>query len=345
MISPEDRRRAVELIREAVASGARKWKACEVLAISVRTCRRWERDGLVDRRKGSAKTTVRKLSPEERQEILAVSCEKRFRDLSPHHIVPILAEEGRYIASESTFYRVLRSESMVKHRENSRPRQAARRPKELVATGPNQVWSWDITWLRSDVRGVYYYCYMIKDIWTKDIVGWEIHDHESAEVAAAMFRRLKLKRNLRGVRLHSDNGNPMKGSTMIVTLYTLGVIPSFSRPRVSDDNPYIESLFKTMKYTAGYPGTFKGLEHARAWMADFVNWYNTEHRHSAIGYVTPALRGSGKDVEIYERRNRVLEAARSRHPERWVNNMRKWERRNVIVLNPEKKAKSTKDAA
>jgi transposase InsO family protein len=340
MISPEDRRTAVDLIREAVASGARKRKACEVVEISVRTCRRWERDGIVDRRKGSVKTVVRKLAPEERQEIIDVSCEKRFRDLSPHHIVPILAEEGRYIASESTFYRVLRSKYMVNHRENSRQCRAAGKPLELVATGPNQVWSWDITWLKSEVRGLYYYCYMIKDIWKKDIVGWEIHEEESVEVAAAMFRRLKLKRNLRGVHLHSDNGNPMKGSTMIVTLYNLGVIPSFSRPRVSDDNPYIESLFKTMKYTAGYPGVFKSLDHAREWMAGFVNWYNTEHRHSAIGYVTPAQRGSGVDLEIYKRRNQVIEAARAEHPERWVNGVRKWNRKDVIVLNPKKEQSS-----
>lgn len=340
MISPEDRRTAVGLIREAVFSGARKWKACEVLEINVRTCRRWERDGLVDRRKGSVKTVVRKLTPEERQEVIDVSCEKRFRDLSPHHIVPILAEEGRYIASESTFYRVLRSESMVNHRENSKQRSTAGKPQELVATGPNQVWSWDITWLKSEVRGIYYYCYMIKDIWKKDIVGWEIHEEESVEVAAAMFRRLKLKRNLRGVHLHSDNGNPMKGSTMIVTLYNLGVIPSFSRPRVSDDNPYIESLFKTMKYTTGYPGVFKSLDHARGWMADFVNWYNTEHRHSAIGYVTPAQRGSGEDMKIYERRNWVVEAARSEHPERWVHGVRQWKRKDVIILNPKKEQSS-----
>jgi putative transposase len=337
MISPEDKQTAVILIREAVESGARKWKACEVLEISLRTCRRWELDGTEDRRKGAEKTVARKLTQEERQDVIEVSCDKRFWDLSPHHIVPILAEEGRYIASESTFYRVLRVKAMVNHREDARAHSTVGKPLELVATGPDQVWSWDITWLNSEVRGLYYYCYMIKDIWKKDIVGWEIHEHESVDIAAAMFRRLKLKRSLRGVRLHSDNGNPMKGSTMIITLYNLGVIPSFSRPRVSDDNPYIESLFKTMKYTAGYPGTFKGLDHARAWMADFVNWYNTEHRHSAIGYVTPAQRGTGRDLEIYERRNNVVEAARSLHPERWVNGTRKWERKDVIVLNPEKK--------
>lgn len=337
MIPLAAKQTVVGLIREAVDAGARKWKACEVLEISLRTCQRWERACIDDRRKGSGKKVPRKLSPEERQEVINVSGEKGFRDLSPHHIVPILAEEGRYIASESTFYRVLRAESMVNHREDSKARSSIGKPPELVATGPNQVWSWDITWLRSEVRGLYYYCYMIKDIWKKDIVGWEIHEYESVDIAAAMFQRLRLKRNLRGVHLHSDNGNPMKGSTMIVTLHNLGVIPSFSRPRVSDDNPYIESLFRTMKYTAGYPGTFKGLEHARSWMADFVNWYNTEHRHSAIGYITPAQRGSGKDQEIFERRNRTLEAACSHHPERWVNGVRKWKNRDVVLLNPDKK--------
>jgi transposase InsO family protein len=346
MITPEDKQTAVNLIHEAVESGARKWRACEVLEISLRTCQRWERDGIDDSRKGSAKKVLRKLSPVERQAIIDVSGEKRFRDLNPHHIVPILAEEGRYIASESTFYRVLRAASMVNHRENSRPRSSTGKPPELVATGPNQVWSWDITWLKSEVRGIYYYCYMIKDIWKKDIVGWEIHDYESVDIAAAMFRRLKTRRNLKGVHLHADNGNPMKGSTMIVTLHNLGIIPSFSRPRVSDDNPFIESLFKTIKYVAGYPGNFRGLDHARSWMADFVNWYNTEHRHSAIGYITPAQRGTGKDLEIFECRNSVLETARSQFPERWVNGIRRWENRDVVVLNPDKKlSKKTENAA
>jgi len=222
---------------------------------------------------------------------------------------------------------------------NSKPCSKTGKPAELKATGPDQVWCWDITYLRTTIHGLYYYCYMIKDIWTKEIVGWEIHDVEDIDIAAEMFKKLKGKRNLRGVRLHSDNGNPMKGATMIMTLYNLGVIPSYSRPRVSNDSPYIEALFKTLKYTAGYPGQFKDIYHARIWMADFVNWYNTEHRHSAIGYVTPAQRKSGEYKEIFERRNTTMEYARLAHPERWGNRIRVWKANEEIYLNPSDETK------
>ena len=251
----------------------------------------------------------------------------------------ILAENTVYIASESSFYRVLNAANMLHHRSNSKPCSKIGKPAELKATGPDQVWCWDITYLRTTVHGLYYYCYMIKDIWTKEIVGWEIHDVEDIDIAAEMFKKLKGKRSLRGVRLHSDNGNPMKGATMIMTLYNLGVIPSYSRPRVSNDSPYIEALFKTLKYTAGYPGQFKDIYHARIWMADFVNWYNTEHRHSAIGYVTPAQRKSGEYKEIFERRNITMEYARLSHPERWGKRIRVWKANEEIYLNPSDETK------
>jgi putative transposase len=337
MISLEDKQHTLEIITEAVESGARKFMACNTLEVSTRTLQRWEQDCTADRRKGALKNVARKLSLEEVGELIDIACSKRFKDLNPHEIVPILAEEGRYIASESSFYRYLRKLGLLHHRGNSKAKSSNVKPPELVATGPNQVWSWDITWLKSDVDGIFYYCYMIKDIWKKNIVGWEIHEYESVDIAADMFTRLKVRYNLRGIRLHSDNGNPMKGSTMIITLSNLGVVPSFSRPRVSNDNPYIESLFKTVKYTASYPGRFKSLDHSREWMAGFVNWYNTEHRHSAIGYITPEQRGSGKDLEIFKTRNRVIEEAQSRHPERWGKRIRKWVNRDVVVLNPDQK--------
>lgn len=289
-----------------------------------------------DRRKGANKTVIRKLSPEERQEVNDISCEDRFKDLTPHEIVPILAEEGRYIASESTFYRILREDFLINHRSNRKTKSKTAKPPELKATGPNQVWTWDITWLRTEVSGIFYYCYMIKDIWKKNIVGWEIHECESVDIAANMFKRLKNKYRLKGVRLHSDNGKPMRGATMIITLHNLGVIPSFSRPRVSTDNPFIESLFCTMKYTAGYPSRFKSLSHTREWMSEFVNWYNTKHRHSAIGYVTPEQRGTGIDLEIFRKRNEAIKEARENHPERWGNKIRKWENKDIVILNPEK---------
>jgi len=337
MIPFEDKQSTLVLINEAIASGARKGKACDALDISLRTCQRWEKECSADRRKGATKRVLRKLSVEEQQEIVDVSCSEQFKDLTPHEIVPILAEQGRYIASESSFYRVLRASELVNHRGNSKPQSLRAKPPELKATGPNQVWSWDITWLKSDVFGMFYYCYMIKDIWKKNIVGWEIHEYESVDIASDMFKRLKTKYNVKGVRLHSDNGNPMRGATMIITLHSLGVIPSFSRPRVSNDNPFIESLFSTMKYTAGYPGRFKSLQHSREWMSEFVNWYNTKHRHSAIGYVTPEQRGSGVDLEIFKKRNEVIEAARKKHPERWVKKIRKWENVDIVLLNPDVK--------
>jgi putative transposase len=346
MISVEDKQEVIDLIHEAVQSGAGKTKACKIMDISLRTLQRWELNCKVDKRKGSPKRVHRKLSEEEYQEIIDVACSDRFKDLNPHEIVPILAEEGRYIGSESTIYRVLRKEKLLNHRSNSKPGSQNNKPPELKATGPNQVWSWDITWLKSDVSGIFYYCYMIKDIWKKNIVGWEIHEYESVDIAADMFNRLKLKYNLEGVKLHSDNGNPMRGSTMIITLYNLGVIPSFSRPRVSTDNPFIESLFKTMKYTAAYPGKFKNIHNAREWMSEFVNWYNTEHRHSAIGYVTPEQRGSGVDIEIFNKRNQTIKKAIEKNPERWGKKIRKWESKDVVILNPDiKQDKNLENAA
>jgi transposase InsO family protein len=337
MIPASNKKSTIPLISEAVASGARKSEACRTLDISPRTLARWENGSIGDTRKGAVKRVFRKLTQQEYQEILDVACESRFKDLTPHEIVPVLAEEGRYIASESIFYRVLRRERLLNHRSSRRPKSGCGKPPELLATGPNQVWSWDITWLKSEVRGLFYYCYMIKDIWKKNIVGWEIHDHESDELAADMFKRLKTKYNLDGVRLHSDNGNPMKGATMLVTLHGLGVIPSFSRPRISNDNPFIESLFSTMKYMAGYPSVFKSLGHAREWMAGFVDWYNTVHRHSAIGFVTPQQRDTGEDIEIFRKRNKTIFQARMRCPERWVGRVREWKNLDVVVLNPDKK--------
>jgi len=329
----------IELINEAASSGVRKDKACAVLNISLRSLQRWEKENCADRRKGAVKNVPRKLSEAERQKIIDTACDRLFRDLTPYEIVAILAEDDIYLASERTIYRILNAENMLHHRGNIKPCRKTGKPDELKATGPDQVWCWDITFLRTPVHGLYFYCYMIKDIWTKEIIGWEIHDIEDVEIASDLFRRLKDKHKLRGIRLHSDNGNPMKGATMIMTLYNLGVIPSYSRPRVSNDNPYIESLFKTLKYTAGYPGLFKDIYHAREWMADFVNWYNTKHRHSAVGYVTPAQRRSGEYKKIISDRNKTIEKARMLHPERWGKKIRIWNATEEIFLNPNEDTK------
>lgn len=319
-----------------MASGARLWKACEVLEISVRTYQRWGRDW----RRGDARGERRvmpanRLSDEERAAMLAIATAKRFRDLPPSQIVPILAEEGVYVASEASFYRLLRQEKLLTHRDGSRPRQHSR-PQEQVATGPNQVWSWDITYLRSPVRGQFYYLYLMVDVWSRMIVAWRVEDIESGEIAARMIHQACLRWGVDRDQLviHSDNGGPMKGATLLAMLQVLGILPSFSRPRVSDDNPYSEALFRTLKYRPEYPGRpFESLQEATAWVEGFVSWYNQEHRHSGIKFVTPASRHSGEAQQILTKRKEVYEAAKRRNPSRWSGNTRNWEPVVEVRLN------------
>ena len=326
--------RAVELIDEALEAGARRWKACEGLGIDVRTYWRWKAGAHVDGRKGAPRRVKRKLDDAERQQIIDASCSERFRDCTPYEIVAKLAEEGTYLASVASFYRVLRANGKLHHRGESRPAQGHIRPPELCATGPNQVWSWDITYLKTAVAGIFLFAYLIIDVWSRKIVGWSVQAEESEEHAKTLFRSLAHRHELRDIRLHSDNGNPMKGFSMLMTLYLLGVIPSFSRPRVHDDNPYSESLFKTLKYTVGYPKYFRDLNHARQWMSGFVDWYNTAHLHSGIGYVTPQQRHDGTAQTILDARNRTLAAAYARHPERWNKPPKRWSAPATVYLNP-----------
>lgn len=320
-------------IDDAVKQGVNIQKCVKILDISYRTYLRWKKDSHGDRRKGAPKTIKRKLSEEEQQLIIQYSCEMRFADTTPYYIVPSLLDDGIYIASASTFYRVLKKYGLIHHRCKSRNGRRHSKPPELKAAGPDQVWSWDITYLKTEVRGIYLYAYVIMDVWSRKIVGWEIHDRESDEIAADMFHRLSKKLNLKGVRLHSDNGNPMKGSTMIMMLYSLGISASFSRPRVSNDNPYSESLFKTLKYSAGYPEYFKDEKSAREWFAGFVNWYNCEHKHSGIGYVTPSERHQGKAVGIQNKRNQVMKEHREKYPFRWGKKKFYWQSPEIIYLN------------
>ena len=315
-----------------------------MLRISVRTYERWKCGAHRDRRKGARRTVKRSLSEAERQAVSDIACSERFRDCTPYEIVAILAQEGTYLASVSTFYRILRAEGKLHHRGESRPAQRRAAPPELVASGPNQLYSWDITYLKTDVSGIFLYAYLVMDVWSRKIVGWSVEREESEQLAVELFRSLVRRQNLSGVHLHADNGNPMKGATMLMTLYNLGVIPSFSRPRVSDDNPYSESLFKTLKYTAGYPKHFRDLSHAREWMAAFVNWYNTEHLHSGIGYITPQQRHEGTDAAILDARNRTLEEAYRLHLERWSTAPKKWTAPEVVYLNPSLETKRSERA-
>lgn len=326
-----------KLVEEAVVAGARRQHACEVLGLTVRTLERWA-DENEDRRHGPNTVPANKLSDTERSKLIAFATSPEFRDCSPSQIVPRLADRGEYVGSESTFYRVLRDEDMQHHRSRSRP--PASRPHEHVADRPWQVASWDITYLRSLVRGQFFYLYLVEDVWSRKILGWEVHDIESSDLAAALVERIRREAgagvDLRGWVLHSDNGGPMKGATMLATLQRLGVVPSFSRPSVSDDNPYVESLFRTLKYCPDYPSTgFESVEQARRWVARFVAWYNNEHQHSGIGFVAPAARHAGDDVAILAARRETYARARARHPERWSQHTRAWKRPATVTLNPE----------
>jgi len=281
-----------------------------------------------------------KLSEAERRQILVVATSPEFRDQSPKQIVPRLADQGQYVASEATFYRVLHAEDMQHHRGRARP--AVARPREHVATGPWQVGSWDITYLPSLVRGQFFYLYLVEDVWSRKILGWDVHEAEASELAAALVERIRREAgdvDLTGWVLHSDNGSPMKGATMLATLQRLGVVSSFSRPGVSDDNPYSEALFRTLKYCPEYPSSgFATIADARAWVTRFVAWYNHEHQHSGIGYVAPADRHAGRDVAILTARKAVYARARRRHPARWAGAPRAWDRPLEVTLNPENRA-------
>jgi len=258
----------------------------------------------------------------------------------PCQIVPRLADKGVYLASESSFYRMLRETNQLKHRQRSKPA-THKKPAPCIATNSNQVWTWDITYLPTRVFGIYFYLYMIIDIYSRKIVGWSVRETQSAEHAADLIRQACLDEKVERHQLilHSDNGKPMKGSTMLAMLEKLGVTPSFSRPSVSDDNPFSEALFKTVKYHPSFPMTtkFENIIDARNWVSAFTDWYNNEHMHSTIKFVTPNQRHEGNDKTILKNRHKVYLEAKAKHPERWSRDTRNWQLTSVVALNPNKK--------
>lgn len=340
MTALEERQQQLDLLTQAIAAGARQEAACAVLGLSVRTVQRWQVDGTVrsDQRPLRQYEPPHKLTEAERAEVLAVANSPEFGHLPPSQIVPRLADQGRYLASESTFYRVLRAEGQLAHRRSERPAQARSKPKAVCATAPNQVYSWDITYLPTAIRGQFFYLYLFLDLFSRKIVGWQVYEEESSLLASGIVRDICQREAVprHQLILHSDNGGPMKGATMLATLQGLGVMPSFSRPAVSNDNPYSESLFKTLKYRPAYPlKPFADLPAARRWVSDLVAWYNHEHRHSAIRFVTPAQRHAGLDGPLLDHRKAVYEAARLRNPQRWRSQTRNWRRIQVVHLNPD----------
>ncbi len=277
---------------EALSSGATLRRSCELLGLSARTTHRWRLHDGGYRRRGPSEAPSNKLSSTEESRILEVVASSEFCELSPKQIVPTLADRGEYVASESSFYRTMAKHNLQHHRVPTRP--PAPRPKALTMTGPDQVYSWDISYLRSPVTGVFFYLYMVVDVWSRMIVAAEVHDVELDELAIQMIERACAEGMISssGSWLHSDNGGPMKSGHMLAALRKLGIKPSFSRPRVSDDNPFSESLFRTLKYRPSYPKSFRSLAEARVWVEGFVTWYNTEHLHSGISHDARTRGGS-----------------------------------------------------
>lgn len=352
MIPHELRCEAVCLIDTAVSAGARQVKACEVLEICVRTYQRWRSESEVQadgRPSATRATPSHALTAEEKDKVLDTLNSEEFASMPPSQVVPRLADQGVYLCSESSMYRILHEAKQQHHRGRSRS------PKSKPisthkASGPNEVWCWDITWLPGPAKGVFYYLYLMLDLYSRKVVGWEIHEHESADNASILLNKTCMKEKIslqaKPLILHSDNGSPMKGASMLETMNKLGVVSSFSRPRVSNDNAYAESIFRTCKYRPDYPyNGFESITQAREWVLNFTDWYNREHRHSGIKFVTPSERHTGQDIDILKAREALYEQVKQKHPQRWSGSTRNWEPVEHVWLNPEKQGEVLEEVA
>jgi putative transposase len=344
MTGLQDRRQLAQDIQAAHQAGARLHQACDVAGIDVRTLQRWNERGpsVGDGRPQAVRPTpAHALDAAERERILGVANEPRFADMPAARIVPMLADEGQYIASEASFQRVLRAQGQTRHRGRAKAPRERRAPSTHVATAPRQLWCWDMTYLPAQLLGRWFYLYLILDVYSRKIVGFEVHDSDSAEHAAHLVKRTALAEGIHALLdkpvLHGDNGATLKATTALAMLQWLHIEPSYSRPRVSDDNAYVESLFRTAKYRPEFAQAgFADLEQARAWAASFVHWYNHEHRHSGIRYVSPAQRHAGDDAAILAARHALYQQARSRNPRRWSRHTRNWSPIGAVTLNPER---------
>lgn len=266
----------------------------------------------------------RALSPEEVEEVVDVLHEVRFLDKSPAQIYAKLLDEGKYLCSIRTMYRILRDRKEVRERRNIKKHQLFERP-ELLATAPNQVWSWDITKLKGPVKWTYFYLYVVIDIFSRNVVGWTVATRESAHIAEQLFRETCRKQKVENTDLaiHSDRGAAMTSKSLALLFSDLGILKSFNRPHVSNDNPYSESQFKTFKYQPDFPEKFGSIEDAQAHCRKFFKWYNDEHYHSSLALMTPNMVHYGKAEKCNEKRQQVLIEAFVRKPERFVQGVPK----------------------
>lgn len=261
----------------------------------------------------------RALATEEREQVLDLLHSERFVDQAPHQVYATLLDEGRYLCSIRTMYRILDAHGEVKERRNQLRHPAYHKP-ELLATGPNQVWSWDITKLKGPVKWNYYYLYVILDIFSRYVVGWMVASREAAGLAHRLIRDTCAKQDIEhdALTLHADRGSSMRSKSVALLLADLGVTKTHSRPYTSTDNPFSEAQFKTLKYRPEFPERFGCLMDARAFCRPFFHWYNTEHRHTGLALLPPEAVHYGRAEELIQARQRVLEAAYEAHPERFV---------------------------
>lgn len=291
----------MDFLYEGLNAGATIKAVADLIGICSRTLRRWGLDisgqrFSVDRQKSAPREVAYRFTAKERRRVIDSVNDPRFADLTPAQIVAILAEERMYVGSESTIYRIMRQEGLLNHRGRARSPREPRPVPVLEATGIYQVLVWDITLLPGDVKSQLYYFYMVIDVWSRRILGVEVHEHECSVLASAFFDRLCRDEGISketAAVLHSENCAPMRSFTLAAKMTELSVSLSFSRPRVSNDNAYAESWFRTMNYHQSYPlRRFRELLSVKAWVDGFVDWYNSEHRHSGIKYVTPNQSGT-----------------------------------------------------
>jgi len=270
-------------------------------------------------KRAARRKSPRALSSAETQTVLQTLHSERFVDQAPAQVVATLLDEGSYLCSERTMYRVLDANGEIRERRDQLRHPSYQKP-ELLATGPNQLWSWDITKLPGPAKWSYWYLYVILDVYSRLVVGWMVADRESAVLASELIQTTCQRQGITPgqLTLHADRGASMRSKPVALLLADLGVTKTHSRPHTSDDNPYSESQFKTLKYRPGCPVRFGSLQHARQWASELMLWYNTQHHHSGLGLMTPEQVHYGQAHAVWQQRSAVLQAAQAVHPERFV---------------------------
>ena len=292
-------------------------EACRALGLSRATY--YRQLSQPDSEGGSERWPPRRLGAEEEQQVLEILNSERFRDQAVPEAYTVLLDEGRYMCSQRTMYRILGRQGQVRERRHEREHPAYQKP-ELLATGPNQVWSWDITKIKGPKAWIFYNLYVVIDVFSRYVVAWTISEHESGEQARALIEAACERQGIgrEHLTVHSDRGKAMRSKLLADLLGELGVRRSFTRPHVSNDNPYSESQFKTLKYHPSFPERFGSIEDARSYLRAFFQWYNTQHRHSGIAMMTPEAVHTGRCEQVWKQRKETLAAAYQRHPERFV---------------------------